>query len=152
MHECKSLQSCPTLVTLWTIACQAPLSMGFSRQDYWNGLPCPPPRALPNPGIKPRSPVLQADSLSSEPPGKPKEDRQRKCKSKVKLTQNRAGQAVPPSIGKASPFSSEMTGGADGPGDKQSSQELKFHPSLQAYCPFGLSRGLGSCLLWTLSQ
>ena len=48
----KSIQSCPTLVTLWTIACQAPLSMGFSRQDYQNGLPCPPPRDLPDSGIK----------------------------------------------------------------------------------------------------
>ena len=48
-----------------------PLSMGLSRQEYWSGLPCPPPGHLPNPGIKPRSPELQADSLPSEPPGKP---------------------------------------------------------------------------------
>ena len=41
--------------TLWTLACQAPLSMGFSRQEYWSGLPCPPPVTLPDPGIKPRS-------------------------------------------------------------------------------------------------
>ena len=53
-----------------TVARQAPLSMGFSREEYWSGLPCPPPGDLPNPGIKPRSPVLQADSLSSEPLGK----------------------------------------------------------------------------------
>ena len=53
----------------WTVACQAPLSMNFSRQEYWYGLPCPPPGDLPNPGIKPRSPALQADSLPSEPPG-----------------------------------------------------------------------------------
>ena len=46
--------------------------MGFSRQEYQSGLPCPPPGDLPNPGIKPRSPTLQADSLPSEPPGKPK--------------------------------------------------------------------------------
>ena len=45
---------------------------GFSRQEYWSGLPCPPPGDLPNPGIKPRSPTLQVDSLPSEPPGKPK--------------------------------------------------------------------------------
>ena len=53
-------------VTLWTVACQAPLSMGFSRQEYWSGLPCPPPEGLPNPGIEPMSPMapaLQADSL-----------------------------------------------------------------------------------------
>ena len=57
---------------LWTIACQAPLSMGFSRQKYWSGLPFPPPEDLPNPGIEPRSPALQADSLPAEPPQKPK--------------------------------------------------------------------------------
>ena len=42
-----------SFVTLWTMACQAPLSMGFSRQECWSGLPCPPPGHLPNPGIKP---------------------------------------------------------------------------------------------------
>src|SRR5574340_945194 len=59
-------------VTLWTIACQAPLSTGFSRQEYWSGLPFLSPGDLPNPGIEPGSPELQADSLPSEPPGKPK--------------------------------------------------------------------------------
>ena len=54
------------LVTLWTVACQAPLSMGFPRQEYWSGLPFPPLGYLPNPGIKPVSPVLQADSLPAE--------------------------------------------------------------------------------------
>ena len=49
--------------TLWTLARQAPLSMGFSRQEYWSGLPCPPPGDLPDPGIKLESPALQADSL-----------------------------------------------------------------------------------------
>ena len=58
-------------MTLWTVARQAPLSMGFSRQEYWSGLPCCPPGDLPNPGIKPRSPALQEDSLSAELPGKP---------------------------------------------------------------------------------
>ena len=62
---------CPTLVTSWTVAHQAPLSMGFSKQEYWSGLPFPSPGDLPNPGIKPRSPVLQVDSLPTEPPGKP---------------------------------------------------------------------------------
>ena len=57
--------------TLWTITHQAPLSMGFSRQEYWSGLPCPPPGDLHNPGIEPRSPALQEDSLPVEPPGKP---------------------------------------------------------------------------------
>ena len=55
-----------------TVAREAPLSMGFSRQEYWSGLPCPPPGDLPNPGINPRARARQADSLSSEPPGKAK--------------------------------------------------------------------------------
>ena len=50
-------------------SCQAPLSMGFSRQECWSGVPCPSPGDLPDPGIEPRSPVLQTDSLPSEPPG-----------------------------------------------------------------------------------
>ena len=62
-------QLCLTLGTPWTVACQAPLSMGFSRQEYWSGLPCPSPGDLPKPGIKSGSPALQADSLLSEPPG-----------------------------------------------------------------------------------
>jgi len=58
-------------VTLWIVAHQAPLSMGFSRQEYWSGLLCPPPEDLPNSGIKLRSPILQTGSLPSDPPGKP---------------------------------------------------------------------------------
>ena len=58
-------------VTLWSVAHQAPLSMGFSRQEHWSGLPCPPPGDLPDPGVKPLFPELQADSLPTEPPGKP---------------------------------------------------------------------------------
>ena len=57
--------------TPWTAAHQAPLSMGFSWQEHWNVLPCPSPGDLPDPGIKPGSPELQADSLLSELPGKP---------------------------------------------------------------------------------
>ena len=67
----KSLSRVQIFATLWTIAHQAPLSMGFSRQEYWSGLPFPSPGDLPNPGIEPWSPALQADALSSEPPGKP---------------------------------------------------------------------------------
>ena len=58
----------------WTVAHQAPLSMGFSMKEYWSGLPCLPPGDLPNPGIEPTSPTppaLQADSLPTEPSGKP---------------------------------------------------------------------------------
>ena len=58
---------CPTLAIPWTVTCQAPLSMGFSRQEYWSGLPFP---SLPDPGIEPRSPALQADSLPTELQGK----------------------------------------------------------------------------------
>ena len=55
-------------VTPWTIAYQAPLSMRFSRQEYWSGLSFPFPGDLPDPEIEPRSPALQADTLTSEPP------------------------------------------------------------------------------------
>ena len=58
-------------VTLWTVAHQAPLSMGFCRQECWNGLPCPPPGDLPNPGIEPGSSTLQADSLPLSHQGSP---------------------------------------------------------------------------------
>ena len=64
-------QSCPTLCNPMTVAYQAPLSVGFPRQKYWSGLPFPSPGDLPNPGIKPRSPTLQRDALTSEPPEKP---------------------------------------------------------------------------------
>ena len=57
---------CPALTTPWTIACLASLSLRFSRQKYWSGLPFPSPGNLPDPGIKPRSPALQADSLPTE--------------------------------------------------------------------------------------
>ena len=60
--------------TLWTIARESPLSMGFSSQEYWSELPFPFPGDLPDPGIKPRSPALQTDSLPSEPPGSPTND------------------------------------------------------------------------------
>ena len=57
--------------TLWTVVHQAPLSMGFSRQEYWSGLPCPPAGDLPNPGIKPVSAALKGRLFATEPPGKP---------------------------------------------------------------------------------
>ena len=68
--EVKLLSCVRLFETPWTVAHQAPPSMGFSRQEYWSGLPFPSPRDLPNPGIKPTSPALQADALTSEPPGK----------------------------------------------------------------------------------
>ena len=70
---CVESLSCVWLfVTLWTVVHQAPLPMGFSRQEYWSELPCPPPGDLSNPGTEPRSLTLQVDSLLSEPRGKPK--------------------------------------------------------------------------------
>ena len=61
---------CLTPVTSWTVARLAPLSIEFSRQEYWSGLPFPSPGHLPDPGIEPRYPTLQADSLLTELPGK----------------------------------------------------------------------------------
>ena len=66
----KSLSRVRHFATPWTVAHQAPPSMGFSRQEYWSGLPFPSPGDLPNPGIKLKSPALWADALTSEPPGK----------------------------------------------------------------------------------
>ena len=68
-----SLSHVQLFATPWTGAHQAPLSMKFSGQDYWSGLPFPSPGDLLNPGIKFVSPTLQADSLQSGPPGKPRE-------------------------------------------------------------------------------
>ena len=67
----KLLRHVRLFATPWTVACQAPQSMEFSRQEYWSGLPFPSPRDLLNPGVGPGSPALQADTLPSEPPGKP---------------------------------------------------------------------------------
>ena len=67
----KSLSHVRLFVTPWTVAYQAPLSMGFSRQEYWSGLPFPSPGDLPDPGIEPGFPTLEADALTSEPPAKP---------------------------------------------------------------------------------
>ena len=67
----KLLSHVRLFATPWTVACQAPLPMEFSRPEYWSGLPFPSPGDLPNLRVEPRSPALQVDSLSSEPPGKP---------------------------------------------------------------------------------
>ena len=60
-----------SVVIPWTVALQAPLSMGVSRQEYWSGLPFPPPEDPPNPGIKPESPALAYRFFATEPPGNP---------------------------------------------------------------------------------
>ena len=64
----KSLSRVRLFATPWTVAYQAPPSMGSSRQEYWSGLPFPSPGGPPDPGIEPRSPALEADALTSEPP------------------------------------------------------------------------------------
>ena len=69
--KARVVQLCPTLCNPWTVAHQAPLFLEFSRQEYWSGLPFPSPGDLPDPGINPKSPTLQADSLSSEPQASP---------------------------------------------------------------------------------
>ena len=69
--EGKSLSHVRLFAILWTVAHQAPPHMGFSRQEFWSGLLFPSPGDLPNPGVKPGSPALQADALPSQPPGKP---------------------------------------------------------------------------------
>ena len=67
----KSFSCVRLFATPWTVAHQAPPSMGYSRQEYWSGLPFPSSGDLPDPGIEPRSPALQADALTYEPSGKP---------------------------------------------------------------------------------
>ena len=67
----KSLSHVRLFAIPWTVAYQALPPMGFSRQEYWSGLPFPSPGHLPDPGIEPVSPTFQADALISEPPGKP---------------------------------------------------------------------------------
>ena len=93
---CQLLSRVQLFVIPWTVAHQAPLSMEFSRQDCWSGLPFPPPEDLPNSGTEPGSAALQADSLLSEPPGKPAfnisltesdEHRSAQCVFQSKVTQ-----------------------------------------------------------------
>ena len=77
-----SIQSIQLGTTLWTVACQASLSMGFFRQEYWSGLPFPPPGDLSNPGIKstsPAAPELQADSLPLSHGGSPRGNKNKKA-------------------------------------------------------------------------
>ena len=72
----KSLSRVQLFATPWAVAHCAPLSMGFFRQEYWSGVPCPPPGDLPNPGIEPRFPALRADALLPELSGKPDQNDQ----------------------------------------------------------------------------
>ena len=116
--EGSSLSRVRLFVTPWTVAHQAVPSMGFSRQGYLSGFPFPSPGELPNPGIEPRSPALQADALTSEPPGKPMictwyHSNGRKWKVKGKLLSRvrlfvipwTAAYQTPPFMGLRDPFS-----------------------------------------------
>ena len=87
----KSLSRVRLFATQWTVAHQAPPSMGFSRQEYWSGVPFPSPGDLPDPGIEPRSSAWQADALTSEPPGKPMPSHMTTLLKTVKCT-------LPPSL------------------------------------------------------
>ena len=89
--ESEVAQLCLTLCHPWTEAHKAPPSMGFSRQEYWSGLQFPSPGDLPTPGIKPRSPTLQADALTSAPPGKPlnKSHYLEKCKYRFSMSSSK---------------------------------------------------------------
>ena len=89
----KSLSRVRFFGTPWTVAHQAPPSMGFSRQEYWSELPFPSPGDLPDPGIEPRSPALQADALTSEPPGKPKGNYKQGEKTAFRLGGNNSKQS-----------------------------------------------------------
>ena len=81
----KSLSRVQIFATLWTVADQPPPSTGFSRQEYWSGLPFPSPGDLADPGIEPRSPALDTDALTSEPPQKMfKKERQKRTKLVVR--------------------------------------------------------------------
>ena len=86
--ESEVAQSYLTVCDPWTVAHQAFPSMGFSRQEYWSGLPFPSPGDLLDPGIEPRSPILQADTLTSAPPGKPLNTRIQSLRKPPVETQN----------------------------------------------------------------
>ena len=85
LAACSVAKVCSLFVTPWTVAHQALLSMGFSRQEYCSALPFPSPGDLSNPGIKPKSSALQADSLLSEPPGKSLGTSNDLCKHRFRL-------------------------------------------------------------------
>ena len=70
--SCVVTKQCPSFATPWTVAHQAPLSIGFPRRGYWSGFPFPSPGDLPNPRIEPMSPALESGFLNAETPGNPK--------------------------------------------------------------------------------
>ena len=87
----KLLSRVGLFATPWTVACQAPPSMGFSRQEYWSELPFPSPGDLSDPGMEPATPALQADALSSEPPKlTPKRDLGRQQKNSYETKGHKA--------------------------------------------------------------
>ena len=97
MHKVLVALLCPILYDPMNCSPQAPLSMDFSRQEHWSGWPFPSPGDLPCPGIKPRSPALQADSFMSEPPGKPEHKRMQKYTLDLDEGDSAHGLSVQPS-------------------------------------------------------
>ena len=95
----KSFSCVQLFATPWTVTYQAPLSMGFSRQEYWNGLPFPSPGDLPDPGTEPVYPALQADALTSEPPGKPTIN----CKDNIRSDQSLSRVRLCDSVNRSTP-------------------------------------------------
>ena len=95
----KSFSCVQLFATPWTVTYQAPLSMGFSRQEYWSGLPFPSPGDLPDPGTEPVSPALQADALTSEPPGKPTIN----CKDNIRSDQSLSRVRLCDSVNRSTP-------------------------------------------------
>ena len=91
ISQSEATQSCPTLYDPWTLAHQAPPSMGFSSQECWSGLPFHSPGDLPDPGIETRSPTLQADALTSAPQGKPLNTRIQVLTSKISRDERKPG-------------------------------------------------------------
>ena len=81
----KSFNRVRLFATLWTVAHQAPLFMGFSRQEYWSRFPFPSPGDLPNPEIEPKSPALEADALTSKPPGKKNGMDESICRARIEM-------------------------------------------------------------------
>ena len=119
-----------------TLACQAPLSREFSRQEYWGGSPFPSPGDLPDPGVEPRSSALQADSWLSEPPGNPK--------LKVTITVCMSAKSLFSAL--CNPIDCSPPGSSfHGPLDKNIGRGC--HALLQGIFP---TQGSNSCLLWLL--
>ena len=125
----KSLSRVQLVATPWNVAHQGPPSMGFSRQEYWSGFPFPIPGDLPDPGIKPGSPVLQADALLSEPPGK--------LRQKLRQILYVSYQALPSKFSPGGPDSYALL--------PWSIVMNPTHPPVEAICDIPRKNGIDDC-------